>query len=348
MKKLLTTILASIITLSTVSIGLACSELNHRFNGLGMFTARTMDVFKDLTPSLAVYPRGIKENGNTKVNPLKWTNKYGYASIDESNLENLTAEGVNEKGLTAHLLYLGQSVQADRDIDKKGVNGLIWVRYVLGNFSTVQEVLDNLHEYQIFTESKEVDGKEVYIPVHFAIEDAKGNSALIEYVNKKLVVHKGYNAITNEPDYDTQLKGLKYAKKHADKIYNINNLAGGARSENRFIRANFISENLPVASNLDEAVNYMFAAANSVAVPFIAGYRDESLDSPTVQDKWPTQWKSVTDLSNHVPYITDTLIGNRVYVALDDVNLAIGQPIKSISIMNKSLVGDISNKLIKK
>lgn len=68
-----------------------------------------MDVFIDLKPSLTVYPRGTKESGALRENPLNWTTKYGYVSVDETNLYHLTAEGVNEKGLVAHLvLWINQ------------------------------------------------------------------------------------------------------------------------------------------------------------------------------------------------------------------------------------------------
>ena len=49
-----------------------------------------------------------------------------------AKISNLTAEGVNEKGLAAHLLYFGTMQQPDRNPKRKGVNGLVWVRYVLG------------------------------------------------------------------------------------------------------------------------------------------------------------------------------------------------------------------------
>ena len=47
--------------------------------------------------------------------------------------------------------------------------------------------------------------------VHLAIEDASGDSAVIEFVNGKQVVHHGreYRIMTNDPPYDQQLALLK-------------------------------------------------------------------------------------------------------------------------------------------
>ncbi|MDE5022878.1 choloylglycine hydrolase, partial [Francisella tularensis subsp. holarctica] len=50
----------------------------------------------------------------------------------------------------------------------------------------------------------------------------------------------------------------------------------------RFVRTTFISENLPKAQSMNQAVNYMFAAADSVSVPFIKCYRNESLNNPSL------------------------------------------------------------------
>lgn len=303
-----------------------------------------MDLFIDLKPSLTIYPRGTKETGGLKNNPLKWTNKYGYVSIDETNLANLTGEGLNEKGLTAHLLYLGDTIQPKRDITKPGVNGLYWVRYVLGNFATVEEVLNNLDNYQIYSPTLKINGEESNIPVHYMVEDKTGDSALIEYINGKLTVHRNVKAISNEPSYDQQQKILKQAKELG--FYNVDKLPGGANSAYRFIRTTFISENLPEAKSMNQAVNYMFAGADSVSVPFIKGYRNESLNNPSLEDKWPTQWKSVTSLSQNKLYVVDTLIGNRVYVDLNKAKLDKGQAIRTISLMNDSLTGDITNDMI--
>jgi choloylglycine hydrolase len=338
--KLTTLILTSIVIVIPAS---ACTEFSHDFKNVGVFTARTMDSFIDLKPNLAVYPRGIETNGRLTENPLKWTSKYGYTTIDETNLGNATAEGFNEKGLSAHLLYLSKADEPARNVSKPGVNGLTWVRYVLGNFSTVQEVVDDLKNYQIFIPEVKVDGVSMILPIHFAVEDSTGDSALIEYIDKKLVIHRNYTVLANEPSYTEQMENL--AKIKNTNKYSIDNLPGGANSANRFVRAAFINENLPIAKTSADAVNYLFAANDSVSVPFTKDYQNEKLSDPDLIDKWPTQWKSVSDITNKKLYVTDTLVGNRIYVDLNKVDLSAGQPIKTVSIMDDTLVGDVTSKL---
>ncbi|MDE4942550.1 linear amide C-N hydrolase, partial [Francisella tularensis] len=109
----------------------ACSEFNHNFDGdLVVYTNITMDFFIDIKPNLNIYPRCTQETGGLKNNSLTWTDKYGYVSIDETNLANFIGEGLNEKGLVAHLLYLWDTIQPKRDTSKPDDNGLDWRRFV--------------------------------------------------------------------------------------------------------------------------------------------------------------------------------------------------------------------------
>ena len=77
----------------------------------------------------------------------------------------------------------------------------------------------------------------------------------------------------------------------------------------------YISENLPELKSTAQAVNYMFAA-DSISISFIRNYGNESLNNPSLEDTWPTQWKSVISLSQNTLYVVDTLIGNRVYMLI--------------------------------
>ncbi len=47
--------------------------------------------------------------------------------------------------------------------------------------------------------------------VHLAIEDASGDSAIIEFIAGKCVVHHGreFQVMTNDPSYDQQLELLR-------------------------------------------------------------------------------------------------------------------------------------------
>src|SRR5271165_4827319 len=72
-------------------------------NGL-VITGRTMDWAEDMHTNLWAFPRGIARDGAAEPNTPKWTSKYG--SVIASGYDLGSADGMNEAGLVANLLYL--------------------------------------------------------------------------------------------------------------------------------------------------------------------------------------------------------------------------------------------------
>ncbi len=66
-----------------------------------------MDWVEDMQTNLWAFPRGMKRNGGLSSGSLEWTSKYG--SIVASVYEGGSADGMNEKGLVANMLYLAES-----------------------------------------------------------------------------------------------------------------------------------------------------------------------------------------------------------------------------------------------
>ena len=66
-----------------------------------------MDWFvSDMDTNLWAYPRGLERSSNTKAS-FSWKSKYG--SVVTTIYEGAAADGMNEKGLVANLLYLAES-----------------------------------------------------------------------------------------------------------------------------------------------------------------------------------------------------------------------------------------------
>lgn len=350
MKKLLLSLLIAGTVVSNTSY--ACSQLSHQFNGVGTYAARSFDFCSDLKTTMVVYPQGIKEKSNASgKNVISWTGKYGYVTVNQPTLSaTLASEGVNEKGLAVHMLYMGETKQSPIDNSKPVVDSFMWTHYVLANYQSVDEVLKHINEYQIYTYPLKFGNESIVFPIHFAIEDKTGNNAVIEFVNGKLTINKNQkiSTMTNEPSYSAQIANLSKAKSSPQ--YTIEQLPGGADSANRFVRASYINENMAQASDTKMAVNYMFNAINSTAVPFFADYHEgcKRLNDPvaSASDAWPTQWVSVTDLDTNTLYVTNNLVGNRIWVDLNKMNLKAGQPVRQIDTSRTDIVGDVS-KLLK-
>jgi choloylglycine hydrolase len=342
----------------------ACSLVAHQFKDTGVVTGRSLDFCQPLKTNMKMYPRGLSFEGvadNTDthgIKPITWTNKYGYVAITQPEFgsPDMTSEGINEKGLGAHLL-MGPTVNSEPALDKNTpvLDTFHLVPYLLGNYASVNSVVEDINagKFQLHTYPVQLGKGKVNLPAHFKIEDKTGNSAIIEFSENKLTVRVGsqYTVLTNEPSYDEQLENLNRIKSEAEgSNYTIDNLPGGAKAMNRFVRGSFISENLPVDAiehtkdgDIDHSIPYMFAAARSNMVPFTEGYHcDFSPDAPA-EDKWPTQWTSVLDLNADSIYVINENIGNKIWVNLNELDFTSGQPSKEVSIDNPSLVGDVSH-----
>ncbi len=85
-------------------IAMACSLIFWNDNGQAVVAARTMDLYVDDQPRLVFLPRGIERRGVAQADAATWTSKY--ASTVLTAFDAGTSDGMNEAGLSAHLLYL--------------------------------------------------------------------------------------------------------------------------------------------------------------------------------------------------------------------------------------------------
>ena len=176
-----------------------------------VITGRTMDWKEDIQSNLYLFPRGINLAGYDKGNTVEWTSKYG--SIVATGYDSGTCDGMNEKGLVASLLFLPESVYT-RPNDTRPVMGIsIWTQYVLDNFATVREAVEELSKQTFRIDAPNMPNGSAST-LHMAITDETGNSAILEYINGDLIIHEGkeYQVMTNSPRYDLQLAGNDYWK----------------------------------------------------------------------------------------------------------------------------------------
>src|SRR5208283_1426182 len=104
-------------------------------------------------PELAVLPRGLSHDGGQLAgkslgdpNPARWKSKYG--SVVTTVYGIGTADGVNEQGLSVHMLYLNAADFGVRDPKLPGVHAGLWAQYTLDNAANVDEALSVLAKIQ--------------------------------------------------------------------------------------------------------------------------------------------------------------------------------------------------------
>ncbi len=85
----------------------ACTRVVYLGQEGTVITARSMDWMSDMGSNLWVFPRGMRRDGAVGPNSIQWTSRYG--SVVVSVFDAATADGMNEKGLVANLLYLAET-----------------------------------------------------------------------------------------------------------------------------------------------------------------------------------------------------------------------------------------------
>lgn len=320
-------------TLTALDAGrnaMACSLIFWNDNGQAMVAARTMDLYISDAPRLVFLPRGIARAGVNGPNAARWTSKY--ASVGMTALDAATSDGMNEAGLSVHMLYLHGSVHEPAD-ERPAVSNALWPQFVLDNFKTVAEAVDGLKKVQIT--SARVHDREW--PLHLSIEDATGDSAVMEFVDGKLVIHHGKDVtvMTNEPPLDEQLANLKRYKLFGGTLP----MPGDIDPMSRFVRASSYLKTLPKPTSAREAVGHLTGVLRSVTVPF--GATDTSGGEST--DSWPTRWGTVVDHTNKVYYVMP--VGGPNVYWVDFAKLApTSKKILALDPHDPTLTGEVSAK----
>lgn len=292
-------------------------------------TGRSMDWVEDMHTNLWAFPRGMKRDGGLGKGSLEWTSKYG--SVVASVYEGGTADGMNEKGFVANLLYLAESEYPAADDKRPGMCITAWAQYLLDNFATVNEAVAEVKK-DAFRVEPVVAPNGANGTVHLAISDPTGDSAIFEYVKGNLVIHHGKECqvMTNSPTYDQQIAINEYWKDFDGAVM----LPGTVRAADRFARASYYINACQQSDIAREAVAAVFSVMRNVSVP--RGIRKK--DAPNVSS---TIWLTVADQKNRVYYYQDTNSPGALWVKLDKIDFKEGTGVRKLTLAGKpDVVGD--------
>jgi len=331
---------AALIT-APIQSAVACTRILWNSNKLAVVVGRTMDWPESTDPVLTVLPRGMQRDGArlgtatvVAENPARWTSRYG--SVVTTIYGVGTADGVNEKGLAAHMLFLTATDFGQRDTSKRGVHAGLWAQYLLDNASTVAEALELMKHVQPVLVT--VHGHSS--TVHLAIEDRSGDSAIIEYIGGQPLVHHGreFTIMTNDPPFDQQLANL--ARFDFTDATRNTPLPGNVNPLDRFVRSAFFLKKLPEPKSEREAIAGILAIARNASVPFGA----PNYAPGTVYN---TEYRTAIDLTNARYFFELTTAPNVIWVSLDRINLGAGAPVMVLDPNNIDLSGDVTSKFQK-
>jgi penicillin V acylase-like amidase (Ntn superfamily) len=311
----------------------ACSRAVYFGEAGQTVTGRTMDWFvSDMDTNMWLYPRGLERNSNTAT-PLVWKAKYG--SVVTTIYEGASADGMNEAGLVANMLYLAEAVYTpETEGDTRPTLPIsAWAQYVLDNFATTAEAVEALQKEEFrIVPIKAPTGEPG--TVHLSISDASGDSAIFEFIGGKLVIHHGkeYQIMTNSPSYDQQLALAAYWKNIGGSVM----LPGTNRAADRFARMSYYVNEATQTADPRRAVATVFSVMRNVSVPI--GIKIPG--QPNIAD---TLWLTVSDQKNKVYYYQDTNSPSILWVNLTKLDFSEGSGPRRLTMDgNPDLAGDQS------
>ncbi|MCX5689988.1 MAG: linear amide C-N hydrolase, partial [Planctomycetota bacterium] len=205
---------ASIVLSATAaisSIADACTRAVYFGKEGQVVTGRSMDWAEDTLTNLWVFPRGMARDAGLASGSLTWTSKHG--SVVESIYEGGTADGMNEKGLVANMLYLAESKYSPDGDTRPALIISSWAQYMLDNFASVAEAVEDARK-ESYRMVNVMAPNGVAGNVHLSLSDPSGDSAIFEYIDGKLVIHHGreFQVMTNSTIYERQLALNEYWK----------------------------------------------------------------------------------------------------------------------------------------
>ena len=289
----------------------ACTRLVYLGPDQNVITARSMDWHTDIGTNLWIFPRGMERSGEAGSNSIRWTSKYG--SVIASAYEVSTTDGLNEAGLAANLLWLAESQYPQPDQAKPGISIAAWAQYVLDNFATVDEAVAALAREPFTVVTANVPGEKMPATVHLSMSDATGDSAIIEYIDGKQVIHhdRKYQVMTNSPIFEKQLALDEYWQQIGGTVM----LPGTNRASDRFARASFYVNAVAKSHDPKIALASVFGIIRNVSVPY-------GLSTPNEPNISSTRWRTVADHKRRLYFFESALSPNIFWVDLNSIDFS--------------------------
>jgi choloylglycine hydrolase len=300
----------------------SCTVFRMKARDGNITVARSMEFGIDLKYDLIVVPRNQPYFSPSPVSKtgLKWTNKNGFVGIACMGMNLAVSEGMNEKGLCVSMLWYESDMQYQTVLpadSSKALAQIMYADWVLGNFSTVEEVRSATEKVKVFFFS---DKDKVNMPVtlHYIVYDAQGGCIVVEYDKGQCNIYDNQLGImTNSPSLSWQYTNLrqylgmdatnpipiKYGSfsfnptGHGDGMIG---LPGDYSPPSRFVRLAMFEKY--TTKQPDAASNLLLCehVINTFTIPF--GIILDKDTKGNVVSSESTQWVTFRDITNRILY----------------------------------------------
>jgi penicillin V acylase-like amidase (Ntn superfamily) len=184
--------------------------------------------------------------------------------------------GMNEKGLWAATLWVHTppEVKYQEKNRKPTINNWQFQQYILDNFQNVEEVIKGMSKIRISS----FEEGDFVVAIHWFIADASGDSAIIEFPNGKLAIHRNpeQKVMTNS-FYERSQEYLKLHEGFGGKYPIPDPDQMDPTSENRYLVASYLAKlaqdvepnistktALDIMSKVKQTVNKHAATSDSI------------------------------------------------------------------------------------
>lgn len=328
MKKAIAILAAAVAAASLLpSEAESCTRVMYKGSGSIILTARSMDWVEDIRTDLWIFPRGMTREGGAGSKSIRWTSRYG--SVIASAYNIATADGMNEKGLCANLLWLAESEYPEYTPDRPALSVSLWCQYVLDNFATVAEAVDALKDEPFIVVSADIPGLPgKFASLHLSVSDPTGDNAIFEYIGGRLVIHHdpSYKVMTNSPVFEQQLALDAYWKEIGGTVM----LPGTNRAADRFVRASFYTDAIPVTDDILTASAATFSVIRNCSVPL-------GISTPGQPNISSTRWRTMSNQRDLIYYFESVLSPNIFWVDFRDADFSEGAPVRTLTLTDGSI-----------
>ena len=214
------------------------NPIGHNNFGCGAFVAQNANsdiLFARNMDCECAIPMLLRLNDNSTYRFLSLVNM-AFLDWDESTYDLLEidskltlatayspSDGINEYGFAVAILTDVDATYPKQN-DKITLFDMTLPRLLLSKAKSVEEAIHYTEKYNFFYD---------VAPLHYMVADASGHSAVIEFVDGKMVVTKAenkYQAVTNFTLFDNPTK-TGFGKDRYDNILNVLEKQGGIISE---------------------------------------------------------------------------------------------------------------------
>lgn len=308
-------LIAIAVTTLGLSTASACTALHLTAKDGGVVVGRTMEFGLDVKSDAVIVPSGTTLSSSLPKadKGITYKTKYGMVGLNFMG-KHMIVDGVNEKGVYVGALYLpgyAEYPKVKAETASKSMAPEDYVAWLLGNFSSVEEIKKNYNKVILVQNPQKEIGGESF-PGHFLITDKSGASIVIEPLNNSLKLYDDpLGVLTNSPTFDWHIINLSnYVNLSAVNVPKIDlvgkkiksfgqgsglvGLPGDYTPPSRFVRAVAFSQSAITLPTAKETMPQVFHVMNAFDIP-LGSVQERHGD--TVHYDY-TQWTSVADLKN--------------------------------------------------